>query len=161
MGREAQVDWYEAYADLAGERVKLQVFGCAAWQRRGVPLRLPACDSTAFLEAHELAFAILACLRKLPMTTHLGSKADSARSRREETARFVAFRSHWRYEAEFARRPTTGEGRIEGKRATFGATTGCRCRQRGYCGAEPELRDACSRMNSVGSQDASRQWAGM
>lgn len=26
-GVEAQVDWYEAYADLAGERVKLQVFG--------------------------------------------------------------------------------------------------------------------------------------
>ena len=25
-GVEAQVDWYEAYADLAGERVKLQVF---------------------------------------------------------------------------------------------------------------------------------------
>src|SRR6202043_422511 len=26
-GVEAQIDWYEAYADLAGERVKLQVFG--------------------------------------------------------------------------------------------------------------------------------------
>src|SRR4051794_18400831 len=25
-GAEAQIDWYEAYADLAGERVKLQVF---------------------------------------------------------------------------------------------------------------------------------------
>ena len=25
-GVEAQVDWYEAYADIAGERVKLQVF---------------------------------------------------------------------------------------------------------------------------------------
>ena len=25
-GREGQVDWYEAYADLSGERVKLQVF---------------------------------------------------------------------------------------------------------------------------------------
>jgi hypothetical protein len=25
-GVETQVDWYEAYADLAGERVKLQVF---------------------------------------------------------------------------------------------------------------------------------------
>ena len=25
-GVEAQVDWYEAYADLAGERIKLQVF---------------------------------------------------------------------------------------------------------------------------------------
>jgi hypothetical protein len=25
-GSEAQVDWYEAYADLGGERQKLQVF---------------------------------------------------------------------------------------------------------------------------------------
>jgi hypothetical protein len=37
-GVEAQVDWYESYADLAGERVKLQVFamrsmasGAASW----------------------------------------------------------------------------------------------------------------------------------
>jgi hypothetical protein len=31
-GAEAQVDWYEAWADLAGERTKLQVFamGCVA-----------------------------------------------------------------------------------------------------------------------------------
>jgi len=30
-GVEAQVDWYEAYADLDGERVKLQVFRCVRW----------------------------------------------------------------------------------------------------------------------------------
>lgn len=30
-GVEAQVDWYEAYADLAGERTKCRCSGCAAW----------------------------------------------------------------------------------------------------------------------------------
>src|SRR5207245_5279127 len=41
-------------------------------------------------------------------------------SRREETARFVAFRSHWRYAAEFC---TPGEGHekggVEGEVGTF------------------------------------------
>ena len=56
-GVEAQVDWYEAYADLDGERVKLQVFSLrsmasgAAYHR--AYLRAP---QQAFLEAHELAF---------------------------------------------------------------------------------------------------------
>src|SRR6185436_12070734 len=44
-GVEAQVDWYEAVADLAGERIKLQVFSMGAWlvaqrftARFGMPL---------------------------------------------------------------------------------------------------------------------------
>ena len=34
-GVEAQIDWYEAYADLAGERVKLQVFAMLSKLRPG------------------------------------------------------------------------------------------------------------------------------
>jgi transposase len=56
-GVEAQVDWYEAYADLDGERVKLQVFSLrsmasgAAYHRAYL-----RATKQAFLEAHELAF---------------------------------------------------------------------------------------------------------
>lgn len=56
-GVEAQVDWYEAYADLDGERIKLQAFsmrsmaGGAAYHRAYL-----RATQQAFLEAHELAF---------------------------------------------------------------------------------------------------------
>ena len=36
-GQEAQVDWYEAWVDLAGERVKLQVFAMRAMASRSRP----------------------------------------------------------------------------------------------------------------------------
>jgi hypothetical protein len=55
-GVEAQVDWYEAFADLDGERVKLQVFSLrsmasgAAYHRAYL-----RATQQAFLEAHELA----------------------------------------------------------------------------------------------------------
>lgn len=57
FGVEVQIDWYEAYADLDGERTKLQVFSMrsmasgAAYRR----VYLPATQQ-ALLEAHELAF---------------------------------------------------------------------------------------------------------
>lgn len=45
-GVEAQVDWYEAYADLDGERVKLSAFFDALdGQRRGSSLSVCMCDA--------------------------------------------------------------------------------------------------------------------
>ena len=57
FGVEVQIDWYEAYADLDGERIKLQVFSIrsmasgAAYHRAYL-----RATQQAFLEAHELAF---------------------------------------------------------------------------------------------------------
>ena len=36
-GREAQVDWYEAYAELGGERIKLQVFAMRSMASGAAP----------------------------------------------------------------------------------------------------------------------------
>jgi len=57
-GVEAQVDWYEAYADLSGQRTKLQVFAMRS-MASGAAFHCAFLHSTqqAFLEAHELAFA--------------------------------------------------------------------------------------------------------
>ena len=57
-GVEAQVDWYEAYADLSGERTKLQVFSMRS-MASGAAFHCAFLHATqqAFLEAHELAFA--------------------------------------------------------------------------------------------------------
>jgi transposase len=52
------VDWYEAYADLAGERRKLQVFAMRS-MASGAAFHCAFAHATqqAFLEAHERAFA--------------------------------------------------------------------------------------------------------
>jgi len=57
-GVEAQVDWYEAYADLGGERTKLYVFALRS-MASGAAFHGAFSNATqqAFLEAHELAFA--------------------------------------------------------------------------------------------------------
>jgi transposase len=56
-GSEAQVDWYEAYADLSGESQKLQVFSLRSMASGAAFHRAyPRATQQAFLEAHELAF---------------------------------------------------------------------------------------------------------
>jgi transposase len=56
-GSEAQVDWYEAWAILSGERVKLQVFEMRS-MASGAAYHRAYTHATqqAFLEAHQLAF---------------------------------------------------------------------------------------------------------
>ena len=57
-GVEAQVDWYQAYADLGGERVKFYVFSMRSMASGAAFHRAyPTATQQAFLEAHELAFA--------------------------------------------------------------------------------------------------------
>ena len=113
-GVEAQVDWYEAYADLEGERVKLQVFSLrsmasgAAYHRAYL-----RATQQAFLEAHELAFHYLGGVFRRLRYDNLSSAVKKILRgyERELTARFIAFRSHWQYQADFC---TPGEGHEKG-----------------------------------------------
>jgi transposase len=102
--REGQVDWYEAYADLGGERVKLHVFslrsmysGAAFHRAYWRPTQL------AFLDAHERAFEHFGGLFNTLRYDNLKSavKQILRGKRREESARFIAFRSHYLFAAEF------------------------------------------------------------
>jgi transposase len=122
-GVEAQVDWYEAYADMAGERVKLQVFAMRS-MASGAAFHCAYLHATqqAFLEAHELAFAYFGgVFRKLRYDNLTSAVRKILRGhRREETARFIAFRSHWRFEAEFCTPAEPHEkGGIEGEAGYF------------------------------------------
>ena len=87
---EAQVDWYEAYADLAGERMKLQVFAMRS-MASGAAFHCAYLHATqqAFLEAHELAFAYFGgVFRKLRYDNLASAVKKILRGhRREETAR--------------------------------------------------------------------------
>src|SRR5271155_1375512 len=113
-GVEAQVDWYEAYADLDGERVKLQVFEMRSMASGAAFHRAyPCATQQAFLEAHELAFAYFEGVFRVLRYDNLSSavKKILRGQQRELTARFIAFRSHWQYQAEFC---TPGEGHEKG-----------------------------------------------
>jgi len=122
-GSEAQVDWYEAWAILSGERVKLQVFemrsmGSGAAYHRAYT----RATQQAFLEAHQLAFSYFGGVFRVLRYDNLKSAVKQVLRghRREETSRFIAFRSHWRFQSEFCN-PARGneKGGVEGEGGYF------------------------------------------
>jgi transposase len=103
-GQEAQVDWYEAQAVLGGETKKLQIFAMRSMASGGAFHRAYTnATQQAFLEAHELAFAyfggVFATLRYDNLK--LAVKKILRGYQREETARMLAFRSHWGFQSEY------------------------------------------------------------
>lgn len=122
-GVEAQVDWYEAVADLGGERVTLQVFVLRS-MASGAAFHRAYRHATqqAFLDAHEHAFQYFGGVFRRLRYDNLSAaiKRVLRGSRREETARFVAFRSHWRFAAEFCTPAEAHEkGGVENEVGTF------------------------------------------
>jgi transposase len=122
-GAEAQVDWYEAYAELAGERQKVQAFSLRSMASGGAFHRAyPRATQQAFLEAHELAFAYFGGVFRVLRYDNLTSAVKKVLRgyRREETARFIAFRSHWQFQAEFCTPSAPQEkGGVEGEAGYF------------------------------------------
>ena len=112
--QEAQVDWYEAWVDFGDERTRVQVFAMRS-MASGAAFHRAYLHATqqAFLEAHEHAFAYFGGVFRLLRYDNLASAVRKILRgyRREETVRFMAFRSHWRFAAEFC---TPGEGHEKG-----------------------------------------------
>lgn len=122
-GQEGQVDWYEAWADLEGERQKVQVFCLRSMASGGAFHRVYRhASQQAFLEAHELAFAYFGGVFKLLRYDNLTAAVKKILRgyRREETERFIAFRSHWGYQSEFCN-PDSGneKGGVEDENGYF------------------------------------------
>jgi transposase len=123
FGEEAQVDWYEALAELGGKPLTLQVFAMRSMAGGGAFHRAYLhATQQAFLEAHEHAFHYFGGVFRRLRYDNLGSAVQKILRghQREETARFVAFRSHWRFDAEFCS-PGAGheKGGVEGEVGTF------------------------------------------
>jgi transposase len=122
-GQEAQVDWYEAEADLGGERMTQQVF-CMRSMASGAAFHraYPRATQQAFLDAHECAFqyfgGVFATLRYDNLTSAVRKILRGFR--REETVRFIAFRSHWQFRAAFCTPAEAHEkGGVEGEAGYF------------------------------------------
>ena len=111
------------WAELGGDRVKLQVF-CMRSMASGAAFHraYPRATQQAFLEAHEHAFAYFGGVHRVLRYDNLTSAVRKVLRghRREETVRFVAFRSHWRFEAQFCT-PAAGheKGGVEGEIGYF------------------------------------------
>jgi transposase len=103
-GREGQVDWYEGWAELGGEATLLQVFSMRSMASGAAFHRAyRRATQQAFLEAHEHAFEYFQGVFHLLRYDNLRAAVKKILRgyQREETARFIAFRSHWRFQSEF------------------------------------------------------------
>ena len=113
-GSEAQVDWYEADADLDDERQTLQVLVMRSMAGGGAFHRAyHRPTQQAFLEAEQLGFRYFGGVFRQLRYDNLSSavKRILQGHRREETERFIAFRSHWQFRSEFC---NPGEGHEKG-----------------------------------------------
>ena len=122
-GSEAQVDWYEASAVVDGEVVTLQGFAMRSMASGGAFHRAyRRATQQAFLEGLQLGFRHFGGVFRRVRFDNLAAavKRVLRGSRREETTRFVAFRSHWQFEAEFCTPEEAHEkGGIENEVGTF------------------------------------------
>jgi transposase len=122
-GQEGQVDWYEAWAEMGGEQVKLQVFSLRSMASGAAFHRAyQRATQQAFFEAHEHAFHYFGGVFRLLRYDNLKSAVKKILRgyRREETTRFIAFRSHWRFQSEFCAPAEPHEkGGIEGEAGYF------------------------------------------
>jgi transposase len=122
-GIEAQVDWYEAWVTLEGVLVKVQIFNMRSMKSGGAFHRAYLhATQQAFFEAHEAAFAYFGGVFHLLRYDNLASAVKKVLRghTRDEHTRFVEFRSHWQFAAEFCGVAEPQEkGGVEGEVGTF------------------------------------------
>ena len=134
--QEAQVDWYEAWSRLDGAGQKVYIF-CMRSMASGAAFHraYPHASQQAFLEAHELAFSYFGGVFEQLRYDNLASAVKKILRgyQREETERFIAFRSHWGFRGEFCNAASGHEkGGVENEGGYF---------RRNHLVPLPEARD--------------------
>jgi transposase len=122
-GEQAQIDWYEAWVLFGEQLQKAHIFSCRSMASGGAFHRAyERATQQAFLEAHAAAFDYFGGVFRVLRYDNLTSAVRKIlRGReREETIRFIAFRSHWGFEASFCT-PARGheKGGVEGEVGYF------------------------------------------
>lgn len=103
-GREAEVDWGEADVVLGGTRTRVHLFHLRLSHSGAAYVQaFHHQTQQAFLEAHAEAFSFLGGVPALIRYDNLSAavKAVLRGRRREESDRFVALRSHYRFRSAF------------------------------------------------------------
>jgi transposase len=117
LGEAFQFDWSEDSAQLAGERVKLQVAQFKLCHSRAFFVRAyPLQTHEMLFDAHNRAFAVLGGVPRRGIYDNMKTAVDRVRSgkARDVNVRFAAMVSHFLFEAEFCN-PAAGweKGQIE------------------------------------------------
>ena len=103
-GKQAEVDWGEAWATIAAQRVKVHLFQLRLCHS-GAAFAVAFLNETqqAFLEAHAEAFEFLGGVPELIRYDNLSSAVKKVLKgrRRIESDRFIALRSHYLFESQF------------------------------------------------------------
>ncbi len=113
-GQDAQMDWYEAIVEMAGERRKVQVFAMRLNHSRArFVMAFPFKKQEAFFEGHIQAFRFFDGVPRRITYDNLKTavyRILRGRNRQEQEA-FVAFRSYYLFESNYC---TPGEGHEKG-----------------------------------------------
>ena len=123
FGQEAQVDWYEATANIAGEAQKLYFFAMRS-MASGDAFHCAYTHATqqALLDAHEKAFEYFGGVFRTLRYDNMKSlvKKILRGYQRIETDRIIAFRSHWGFQSQYCN-PASGneKGGVEGELGRF------------------------------------------
>jgi len=114
-GSDAQADWGEAVAIIAGERVTVQVFFMRlCYSRKLFVMAFPAQKQEAFLEGHVRAFHHFQGVPHRISYDNLKAAVQrilEGRTRQEQQ-KFVVFRSHYLFASHFC---TPGQGHEKGR----------------------------------------------
>jgi transposase len=135
-GQDAQVDWGEAQAVIAGQQLTVQFFELRLNYSRKVFARAyPAQKQEAFFDAHVAAFHYLG---GVPHTLTYDNLTPAVRRvlegrRREEQRAFIALRSHYLFASRFT---TPGQGHEKG-----GVESGIGFVRRNFLVPLPEFAD--------------------
>lgn len=124
-GEQAQVDWYEAVVEIDGEVKKVAVFALRSMASGGAFHKAYTnATQQAFLEGHQEAFDYFGGVFRVCRYDNLALAVKKVLRgySREQHTKFVAFRSHWQFEAEFCRVGLKGaheKGGVEGEIGYF------------------------------------------
>ena len=113
-GQDAQADWGEAIALIAGQRTTVQVFLLRLNYSRAVfVMAFPSQNQESFLEGHVQAFRFFGAVPRRITYDNLKTAVKKILEghTREEQQTFVACRSHYLFEAFFC---TPGQGHEKG-----------------------------------------------
>jgi transposase len=114
-GADAQVDWGEAMAIIAGKQVTVQLFVMRlCYSRRLFVMAFPTQKQEAFFEGHVRAFHHFQGVPRRISYDNLKAAVQrvlEGRNRREQEA-FVVFRSYYLFESRFC---TPGQGHEKGR----------------------------------------------
>ena len=124
-GAEAEVDWGQAQVTLRGERRAVHLFLMRACHSgASFVVAFEAETQQAFLEGHVAALEFFGGVFELIRYDNLRSAVAKVLKgrRRVESDRFIALRSHYRFESSFCQRGERGaheKGGIEGEVGRF------------------------------------------